>query len=346
MNITFLVGNGFDVGLGIKTQYKHFYEYFIEKGTEENIIRHQLLDAKKKGTYNTWADLEKALGEYTKEVSMEESEKFIQDKIEMDLLLLDYLKEEQSKIHFDNDAIKEIALKALSRIRNGNNEVEDRKIKGLLEKYAGGAYLYYGISFNYTNCFDCFFEALKNPNAVIGTHSAGNTSYQEIVCDIEHIHGTLDNGEMLLGVNDESQIHNSKLANIPRIKRMLIKPQLNTTLGQNKIEKAKNIIASSRIICIYGMSLGDTDKMWWEILGKWLIENSDALLMIFKYDDKYTGRHPLERIECWEKAKEHFMDQAGISKEKRENVSEQIIVRTNNNIWEYRNDSSEREGVS
>ena len=39
MNITFLMGNGFDVGLGLKTQYKDFYEYFIEKAPEDNMIK-------------------------------------------------------------------------------------------------------------------------------------------------------------------------------------------------------------------------------------------------------------------------------------------------------------------
>lgn len=29
MNVTFLIGNGFDINLGLKTSYKDFYEQYI-----------------------------------------------------------------------------------------------------------------------------------------------------------------------------------------------------------------------------------------------------------------------------------------------------------------------------
>ena len=30
LNITFLIGNGFDIGLGLKTRYKDFYKYYCK----------------------------------------------------------------------------------------------------------------------------------------------------------------------------------------------------------------------------------------------------------------------------------------------------------------------------
>lgn len=39
MNITFLIGNGFDINLGLNTRYSDFYPYFVEKSTETNMIR-------------------------------------------------------------------------------------------------------------------------------------------------------------------------------------------------------------------------------------------------------------------------------------------------------------------
>lgn len=29
--ITFLIGNGFDLNVGLNTKYEHFYKYYIEK---------------------------------------------------------------------------------------------------------------------------------------------------------------------------------------------------------------------------------------------------------------------------------------------------------------------------
>ena len=42
MNITFLLGNGFDIGLGMKSGYKNFYPYFIEKSSNDNMIKKEI----------------------------------------------------------------------------------------------------------------------------------------------------------------------------------------------------------------------------------------------------------------------------------------------------------------
>ena len=39
MNITFLIGNGFDINLGLKTRYTNFYPYYLEKYPEEMIAK-------------------------------------------------------------------------------------------------------------------------------------------------------------------------------------------------------------------------------------------------------------------------------------------------------------------
>ena len=52
MNITFMIGNGFDLNLNLKTGYKDFYKYYIEN-TKEDIISKSI-----KNNYELWADLE------------------------------------------------------------------------------------------------------------------------------------------------------------------------------------------------------------------------------------------------------------------------------------------------
>lgn len=39
MNITFFIGNGFDLNLGIKTSYSDFCPYFFEHSSDDNIIK-------------------------------------------------------------------------------------------------------------------------------------------------------------------------------------------------------------------------------------------------------------------------------------------------------------------
>ena len=86
MNITFLLGNGFDIGLGLKSGYKSFYPYFVDKANDDNLIR-QAIEKEKKDNYSTWADLEEALGRFTHNISLDQRQKFVQDKVEVDTLL-------------------------------------------------------------------------------------------------------------------------------------------------------------------------------------------------------------------------------------------------------------------
>jgi len=111
----------------------------------------------------------------------------------------------------------------------------------------------------------------KAYNAVIYTHSIGLHI---------HIHGTTKE-EMVVGVNDESQIANKELCKNSIFNELLLKPEANRRYGQNKIETVKRIIDESVIVCIFGMSLGESDKMWWEYLCEWLSESQERRLIIY-----------------------------------------------------------------
>ena len=59
MNIALIIGNGFDINLGLPTQYKYFYEYYLSLETnKDRLIRNDL-----ENNLSNWADLEKQLGQ-------------------------------------------------------------------------------------------------------------------------------------------------------------------------------------------------------------------------------------------------------------------------------------------
>ena len=68
MNITFLLGNGFDIGLGLETGYENFYDkYSVILPTDnkninsfKTMLQDRNLDDKKK--IIDWSDFEKAFG--------------------------------------------------------------------------------------------------------------------------------------------------------------------------------------------------------------------------------------------------------------------------------------------
>ena len=73
MNIVFLIGNGFDMNLGMKTSYAAFYDHYTKTYGSLSKPVNLLMDniAQYKDT-NLWADLEKGLGEFTAKLSSTE----------------------------------------------------------------------------------------------------------------------------------------------------------------------------------------------------------------------------------------------------------------------------------
>lgn len=75
MKITYIIGNGFDINLGLRTGYENFYNWYIGQSSKKdsdvvkkfkNEINNYI---EKKGTEINWSDLESGLGKYSSEVS-------------------------------------------------------------------------------------------------------------------------------------------------------------------------------------------------------------------------------------------------------------------------------------
>ena len=85
----------------------------------------------------------------------------------------------------------------------------------------------------------------------------------------------------LMSVFSIDKIINSENRNMAELLANNIKKSVNESIGQRKTKKAYDVISDSHIICVFGMSIGNTDKMWWEYIVKWLIENERNKLIIF-----------------------------------------------------------------
>ena len=90
-----IIGNGFDLSLGLKTSYKDFIEsdYFTSLLEEHNTLAIYLY---KKQEINNWVDIEKELTEYSKQIK-DDKAKVKNDFKELKNALMDYLKEAQEK---------------------------------------------------------------------------------------------------------------------------------------------------------------------------------------------------------------------------------------------------------
>lgn len=62
LNLSFMIGNGFDLNLGLKTLYKDFYHYIFNKYPNSNVIHQNIFFERINKDIENWQDFEKMLG--------------------------------------------------------------------------------------------------------------------------------------------------------------------------------------------------------------------------------------------------------------------------------------------
>lgn len=168
------------------------------------------------------------------------------------------------------------------------------------------------------------------------------------VSAIEHIHGYTTE-RMVFGVNDVSQIENPDLAKSPKIVRRFVKSENNRTYGLGHERECAKWINSSRIICLYGLSLGITDKIWWQRIGNRL-KTMNCILIIFYYDGfvQQDGNWGPDYEDNVEHVKNLFLSQLTLTEPERKLIRDRIFVSCNKNIFNVsvnRNDKERNNSI-
>lgn len=327
MNITFLIGNGFDIALGLKTSYRDFAEYYIQRPSSHTSIEKLKKDIERdsfnkenKGE-NKWSDFELAFGEYTNNLSGEQ---------EFDIVYDDILMEMQAYLSKENTRFNESLPKYSTNRKNLTNSFiypdtfvrEELKLSHLFQN--NNEINIDIINFNYTTTIENLikkieWDYLSRNRALIKTTK------------LYHIHGVLDK-TMLFGVNDPSQIANIAFQNSPVISSELVKPSFNQKLGYGIDEACVEIIKNTNLICVFGMSIGDTDKYWWEQICENLkSENHYAILF------HWSNRHfnPIQerlQIREEERIKNNFLQKVGLNMDS--SISRRIFIGYNTAIFQ------------
>lgn len=335
MNITFLVGNGFDINLGLDTRYTDFYPSYIEKGHKD------LLSNCIENNYDSWANLELAIGKFLNAVTPEHVDEFLDSKGVLEGDLAEYLRGQESRLDLTSNKLSSEFQKNIADFFKEFSTKEQADFRAWLAS-VNKSISYQFISYNYTNSLDDIVAKGKTVSS-FSTHVSGSTRYTDSIENVHHIHGTLD-GDLILGLNDASQIDNSVLQSDRRLSEYIIKAAVNEALGEQRIEKAKGIIDKSDYIGIYGMSLGDTDLMWWEYLLAWLQKKDSRRLVLYVYtdpSDNPSGQEKLRRINMW---KDVFLKQARADADVSQKVRSQIIVIPRSKIFNFESVSVKEQG--
>lgn len=325
MRILYIVGNGFDLNLGLKTDYHSFYKYYLDQPTSNSTIQ-KLKEKISQEQYTNWSDLELGLGRYASECTKDEY-----------LLILDDI-----RTHLNTYLKKEAESK---RFGPSKSFLEDLKnpVRHLdrivLEDYNLYCATYMGVSesddidiitFNYTYTFENVLErrARIGDSIVNVQRNFDDTTVRQLV----HVHGTLDN-ELNLGVNDITQILNNSFSDDMDVIENAVKPEFNDACLNGNNSACEDLIKKANLIVLFGVSIGETDYKWWSLIGKKL-KTHHCVVLFYPFDEKKDDiKHPNSKRRWTNNYVTFLKDRMGIPENNNSSLSGLILVGINKPIF-------------
>lgn len=340
MNVLYLIGNGFDLRLGLPTRYADFLEFY--KGQtpklgadlslqEETIKKYkkrffaEMAEREGRGE-EQWKDLEIALGEFTTAFG-DDADGFCDFYEDMNRSLEAYLSQCNSfePTPEEVEKFREDLIYPYRYLK----QKEEKKLRTLT---IAQAWYIDVISFNYTSSFEC----LCQDALLVGerNYPEGYSGHSVIYQGVKHVHGSLGEGGILLGVDHGEQIANEQYRKNDDVADLLLKPQANEGRGTLVDEECLSLITGADVICLFGLSLGPTDQMWWTAIKKRFLDNPGVILLYFHYDRStdstlnFDGRK--ER-----RARQHLIDALGLRGNQKQ-YDDRIFVAINSDMFPKR----------
>jgi len=335
MDITFLVGNGFDLSLGYKTSYEDFYNYYLDQTRDSkdkaiSCLRDSIANDFNSGS-RLWTDFEIGLGIFTQEFGEDQAENYIDAYIDAVHKLHDYLSN-LPKLSGPEGLTEEqldTARKKIFHFYQGGTSQEQIDFSELLkkEKASGNDIIYNFVSFNYTNYLDEFIAALAQKSI---------DAWSIIKPNVFHVHGLLDDYP-IVGLSSEDQILNPAFQKNEDIRIALIKTITESAIGYHRYSTLRGLIYRSRLVCLWGLSLGDSDKHCWNSICNWLHADPTRILFIFKH-----GVPPpsiflsVERVRKTKEVISHFLNSAdSLSFDKKTLISRIHVIFNPETVFEF-----------
>ena len=339
MNVLYLLGNGFDLRLGLPTRYEDFLSYYKEqvslyhKDNElkaqsvlnyKSLLYKRMETAKQNGEYQ-WKDLELALGKLTAEFGndVEGFRDFYQDineSLERYLLSINFREpsqEESEKLRYDLlYPYKVLSSREQREFLGRFNSTEHWNINV--------------VTFNYTSTFEYLSENVLSVGTQYTRYSTLDTSYY----GVRHIHGKLGESDILFGVDNSEQIDNHKFKDDFDVTDFLLKPQGNVNVGSLVDDECQQLISEAGLICLFGLSLGETDKIWWNAIKQRFLEIESVVILYFHYEPSEIPLN-LRDKQPFRKARQHLLDALDIEG-KQEDYQHRIFVAVNSDIFPKR----------
>ena len=300
MGTTFLIGNGFDLNCGLHSSFKDICEKYITMSENDTECIRSFKNSIKLDI-DSWGNFEMQMAAYAH--TIDDGQKYID-------CLRDFRKHmeiclQNEVLNFTQNKLSKNYSKVLYYLGDFlkyDTYVFPSAMKSKLINIFSAKESLNVISFNYTDVFDFLLKEIDEEGLI-------KEYYGKIEKPV-HIHGRLSpagvKSNVTLGVDNVKQLEGVTFELTDEIKRTIIKPFFNMKSDPQKQKKVSDIIMESSVLCIYGMSLGDSDLSWKKIIKQWLMDlDTPHYLIWFDYSlskmnidmDQAIGREENARIE-------------------------------------------------
>ncbi|PKL77258.1 MAG: hypothetical protein CVV25_14815 [Ignavibacteriae bacterium HGW-Ignavibacteriae-4] len=300
-----------------------FNELLISQQSSSSLI--QKLKKEIDGNIENWSDLELELGRYTKKMHTTEEFNEVFDDIEDNLA--DYLDSVENNFDFKQFDGNEL-FKYLAYPENSLPIADKNKIKTFRNNWKNSQWNINLITFNYTQVWE---KLTKYTGKSLQINDFVNRNNHPVVfAKMEHIHG-YTHQRMVLGVNDVTQVSNIDFQINQDITETLIKDECNQAQKHTVDTWCKNQIQSANLICIFGSSIGDTDNLWWQLIGEQL--KRECNLIIFEKGEIIPPRRPQKGKIAERNKKNYFLGKTNLNDTEKSVASEKIFIGINTEMF-------------
>lgn len=267
MGVTFIIGNGFDLSLGMKTRYADVYEEYVKEENENPVIQafKDSLKKDKEKQCENWTDFEMGMAQYAG--VLKEESKLVLCVRDFRKFLTEYLKKQEGlfenmiEAHSKTNAFCNAFVDGIQNYAASLTPNEQRLLSKNVEFPSF-------LTFNYTRSIEMLVEKRSSKEKI-----------DFYLPDPIHIHNDLG-GTIVLGVDNEHQVP-LKLSNTGR--HTFVKQAFNVRYDDERVKKVIRTIHESSTICIYGWSMGESDEFWVDTVGKWLLGDESNHLVWYAY---------------------------------------------------------------
>lgn len=323
MNIVYILGNGFDKAQGLKTSYPEFYEYLGERKGNSALLQEMKSDIKE--NTKLWADMEEAFGKFTSKIGADND--FQNLYFELSDCLQEYLKSEDKKF-IPTDDLKNKFLNDFLYYGRYLGDLDRVRYNKFARAQVSGVHINV-ITLNYTNTLEKLLS-LKTQDSHVEKILNTNMTLHNVI----HVHGSLDDA-IIIGVDNEKQIANEAFRANDNVKDLLVKIQSNHAMKLLKHETCENFITDANLIILYGVSVGNTDLRWWNLIGSELKRRSNLAIIQHLYhpnDIKPTRKQLFAQIERIHQKK--LTQKMGIKQEEwSERLANRLFFTVNSSIF-------------